>query len=185
MDFSGRILEPPRGKLANYITLELPNANVINGAAEETEIETGISLPQLQGIRWLGVEFGGVMGLIYDAAILAAADVNRKMDVAFASRTGDFNLNDPEYIEGYAWAVAIQAAAGPVGEWAIEGMEHTTVPLGGDVVVTPRIFVRFGNDLGVTVAADAFQVRAGYEFERIQRNKFIELLERFADIFVI
>lgn len=185
MDFSGAILAPPRGKLANYITLELPNANVTNGNAEETEIETGISLPQLQGIRWLGVEFSGIMSLVYDAGILAAADVVRKMDVAFASRTGDFNLDDPEYIEGYAWAVAIQAAAGPVGEWALEGMEHTTVPAGGDVVVTPRIFVRLGNNIGVTISAGGFQVRAGYEFERIQRNKFIELLERFADIFVI
>ncbi len=181
VDYSGAIMRPPRGKLANYITMELPAATVATTGAEETEIETGISLPELQGIRWLGVEFSELSNLIVNAAIAAAADLNVHLDVVFASRTGDFNLDDPEYIEGYQFGMAVLFTEGGLAGY----MSKNTVPEGGDVIVTPRIFVRFGNDIGGNVTANTFQLRAGYEFERIVRNKFIELLERFADIFVI
>lgn len=181
VDYSGAIGLPPRGKLANYITLELPNAIVATTAAEETEIETGISLPELQGLRWLGSEFEGISNVVVDAAIAAAADLNVHMDVGFHSRTGDFNLDDPEFIEGYQFGVGVLFTEGGL----IGYTNFNTTPIGGDVIVTPRIFVRVGNDIGGNLAADAFRVRAGYEFERIVRNKFIELLERFADIFVI
>lgn len=183
MDFSGAIGKPPAGKLANYITLELPNADIAAAGAEETEIETGISLPQLQGIRWLGSEFEGISNIIADDFIAGTADENIHMDVVFASRTGDHNLDDPEFIEGYQYGCAAMTVSGLASCFAYKN--ENTAPEGGDVVVTPRIFVRVGNNISATISADAFRIRAGYEFERIGRRDFIELLEKFADIFVI
>ncbi len=187
----GPMLEARGRERPDYTVFSFPAANLADGSAEEVEVDQALSLQGRRGRDFLGVS--GLDGLFAalqqeHAAFSMIADHSQAFSFRLSTRTGAFNVDDPELI--WAWRVASDHA---VDQGATD-TAHIIARLdpmsdGGNwglgepfLYVAPRLFWRFQNDGDQQIDADEFAVRWGSVSVALSFNIFIELLERFADV---
>lgn len=176
----------PRGKEANFITFTSPSANLANGAANEIEIETGISIVDRAILRILGMQVQGLVASLIEDEGNEATNVTSGVHGKLSTRTGDFNIDDPEFVIGLNGRLRI-VSGGAATVHTDSAVEYYAPAPGGSLVATPRLIYRLVNDLAggpTTISADTHAIRIGYEFVPVNRDLLIELLERHADIFL-
>lgn len=183
----GRPIErPPDGDHPNYIRQSLPDANISDTSSEEVEIETGISIMDRAILRYLGLVHTGTQNAFIDAiADGSTSSFTQLFALGIQTRGGEqFNTADPELIEriDFVYRILSNGTAAVDAEFAYE---RTHPPQDGQLVASPRLVFRQDNDLGQTVSADDYQVRLGYEFERVTTETFLQLAEMQADIFLV
>jgi len=118
---------------------------------------------------------------------MTGADFEQGFSFRLSTRTGAFNVNDPELI----WVWRAQSTYNFVSTTAVGEIFPRLDPMsdGGNwglgepfLYVAPRLFWRFQNDGDQTITADEFSVRWGSIGVPLSFFVFIELLERFADV---
>ncbi len=182
----GAMLEARGRERPDYTVFSFPAANVTDGSAEEIEVDQALSLQGRRGRDFLGVS--GIDGLLAalqeEHLTLATADFSQSFSFRLSTRTGAFNVDDPELL--WVWRIAEDYAltATATGlEPLVLNSQGGNEALGEPFLyVAPRLFWRFGNDGDQTIAADEMAVRWGSVSVSLTFNIFIELLERFADV---
>ncbi len=182
----GEMLQAPGRERPDFTLFSFPAASVVDGASEETEIDQALSLVGRRGRDFLGMSgMDGIFAALFEEHItLGTADFAQNFSFRLSTRTGSFNVNDPEQI--WVWSIgetyALTATATglePLHINNLGGNEGLGEPF---LYVAPRLFWRFGNDGDQTIAIDEFSVRWGSINVRLSFFTFIEWLERFADV---
>ncbi len=182
----GPMLQAPGRERPDFTLFNFPAASLADAAAEEIEIDQALSLVGRRGRDFLGMAgMDGIFSALFaEHLTLGTADFAQNASFRLSTRTGSFNMNDPELI--WAWTIgetyALTATATglePLHINNLGGNEGLGEPF---LYVAPRLFWRFGNDLDQTITADEFAVRWGSINVRLSFFTFIELLERFADV---
>jgi len=167
---------------------DFPDANVADAATEEIEFDQLISIAARMGRRFFGME---VQNLDIEVAteFLTSPD-NADLDITFAlevnTRTGQHNLDDPENLWRYRNAdivANVEATAGTgtaiYGNWS-----HLNNPLlGGQVYVSPRLFVRFSNEMDRQIDTGDLFARMATLQQRLGTFLLFELLEQYSGLF--
>ncbi|MEE9198069.1 MAG: hypothetical protein V3U45_07975 [bacterium] len=187
----GPMLPAPGRERPDYTVFKFPAATLVDGSAEEVEVDQALSLQGRRGRDFLGV--AGIDGLFAALAeehltIGSAADHSQSFSFRLATRTGAFVVSDPELI--WVWRVTSDHAI-DLGATDTANTISRLDPMsdGGNwglgepfLYVAPRLFWRFQNDGDQSIAADEFAVRWGSISVNLSFEIFIELLERFADV---
>lgn len=178
--------QDPRGRETNFLTFTSPSANLANGSSDEVEIETGISIVDRAIIRVLGLQVQGLVASLKEDFGDEAASVSPGIHGKLSTRTGDWNIDDPELVTSLNGTARI-VSDGTNTVAVAHDLEMYSVAAGGSLVATPRLVYRLVNDLAggpTTITAHTHSVRMGFEFVPVNTNLLIELLERHADIFL-
>lgn len=189
LDF-GPMLAAPGRERPDYTVFQFPAAALVDGAAEEIEVDQALSLVGRRGRDFLGV--GVIQGLLDQMLeeILTVVDADHSQQFSFrlATRTGQFQPSDPELM--WYWDVdhthnnvTVGTDAGPIVTNLNPITEGGNGMLGEPFLyVAPRVFWRLQNDGDQTLAIDDLSVRWGSIPVRLTFFTFIELLERFANV---
>lgn len=175
---------PPQGDRWNGLRYSFPNSSVAAGANEEIEIETGLDFSSLEAFIFAGATFSAsVLQHFFDGFSSVVGDDDDILEVTYSSRTGNFDLEDPEYITGYSWLWGVAETATDASGIALGAPGHTFVPDEGLMLVSPVLVHRFLNLVaGDTVTADSLGAKIYWETVRLRnRELLIELLEQQAD----
>ncbi len=185
----GPMLQAPGRERPDMTVFSFPAAALVDGATEEIEIDQALSLVGRRGRDFLGVGVihGPLEAMLEEHLTVVAADHSQQFSYRLATRTGEFNPDDPEllwYMGSDSTFNFVQTTA--VGEHLVALnplMEGGNGMLGEPFLyVAPRLFWRFVNDGDQTIGLDEFDVRWGSVNVRLTFFTFIELLERFADV---
>lgn len=182
----GPIMRPPNGDHPNYMRQNLPDSSIADTGSEEVEIETGISIQDRSILRYLGLVItgseNGFAGTGFDDS---ADETTNLFALTIQTRTGSqFNTADPETLHRVDWFY--YSAGDATNTMAVDHeVEESPPPEQGQLVASPRIVYRQDNDLSASISADTYQVRLGYEFERVTTDTFLQLAEMQADIFLV
>jgi len=186
----GRTLEARGRERPDYTVFTFPAATLADAASEEIEVDQALSLTGRRGRDFLGVGVvAGVLDeMVSEQSSLTFADKEIRGAFRLATRTGQFEVSDPELL--WYWQVA--AAWGDIqqGTDAGGGLEslHVVSEGGNEMLgepflyVAPRLFWRFTNDFDRNTTIDTMFVRWGSVSVALTFPIFIELLERFADV---
>ena len=172
-------------ELADLTDFDFPDANLADGAAEEIELDQLVSIQARIGRRLLGVELQniGTGEILSEFLTMAGADIEMSGRVSLATRTGDFNLNDPELIWKLNFAVVGAFQGTGEGQNHILLSDHKFPPPGGTVYVSLRLFWRFLNNLDRQVdTSDLFTAIATID-QRLSTFLLFEMLEERSGIF--
>ncbi len=185
----GPMLAAPGRERPDYTVFQFPAASLVDGAAEEIEVDQALSLAGRRGRDFLGV--GVIQGLLdqmlEETLTVVAADHSQQISFRMATRTGQFQPRDPELM----WYWDVDSTFNFIQTTAVGEHLNTFDPVheGGNhmlgepfLYVAPRVFWRVQNDLDQTLAINDLSVRWGTIPVRLTFFTFIELLERFADV---
>ena len=172
-------------ELADLTDFDFPDANVADAAAEEIELDQLVSIQARIGRRLLGVEIQnlGASEMVQEFLTIAGADHEMTSRLSLATRTGSFNLDDPELI--YLLQGTIVSAFQGTGEAMLSQpiSGHKFPPPGGTVYVALRLFWRFLNNLDRQVdTGDLFTAIATID-QRLSTFLLFEMLEERSGIF--
>ena len=189
LDYSGRY-EPvsrPR-ELPDFSEFDFPDAAVADAGVEEIEFDQLISIQARQGRRLLGVELQN-LDVEVNTEFLTAPD-NADLDIGVLlelnTRTGGFNLDDPENLwrARYFLPIAnIEATAGVGTAITAEIFGENDLPPGGRVYVAPRLFWRFTNALDRQVDAGDLMALIATINQPLSTFLLFELLEQYSGLF--
>ena len=177
------MLPAPGRERPDFTAFDAPAASLVDTAAEEIELDQALSLQGRQGRDFLGIIIEGLYNE-FRTEHLTISTTDHDMDVRFAlsSRTGTFNLADPEYLWGYLVGQAVTAPTTATSEALNVQSEGGNLMGEAFLYVAPRLFFRTENNLDLTIGAAAYSIRMGSISVRLTFPLFIELLERFADV---
>ena len=189
LDLSGRYQPVSRPReLPDFTEFDFPDAAVADDGVEEIEFDQLISIQARQGRRLLGIELQN-LDVEMQTEFLTAPD-NADLDLTalfeLNTRTGGFNLDDPENLwrARYANPIAnVEATAGTGTAITAEFFGENDLPPGGRVYVAPRLFWRFTNALDRQVdAGDLFSLIATIN-QPLGTFLLFELLEQYSGLF--
>ncbi len=177
------VLPAPGMERPDITPFTFPAATLTDTSAEEIEIDQALSLASRQGRDFLGALIAGVAEVMgVEHLTIAGADHSAELLQTLATRTGAFDLSDPELI--WRWLAQAINAAG--------GTDTATLPFTPNVdamplpepflYVAPRLFWRTENNLDVSITNDVLSARLFSMARKLSFRLFIELLERFADV---
>lgn len=177
------MLPAPGRERPDYTIFSFPAANVLDTAIEEIELDQALSLAGRFGRDLLGVQVRNVLGTMATEWLSAGgADLEITALIKLATRTGSFDLSDPELL----WLVhyvALQATVGTDAGPSVFNPHMEELTYGEpELYVAPRLFWRFQNEMDATVVADALDARISSVSRKLTFPLFVELLERFADV---
>ena len=185
LDVSGSILPVRRPReLADLTDFDFPDANVADGGVEEIELDQLVSIQARIGRRLLGVELQNISGaeLPIEYQTLGLADQEMSTRLSLATRTGAFNLDDPELLWHQSVDIRV-AAVTTVGAVERAFVDNKFPPPGGTVYVALRLFWRFLNNLDRQVdTGDLFTSIATID-QRLSTFLLFEMLEERSGIF--
>ncbi len=172
----------PGRERPDYTAFTFPAANVVDGAAEEIEIDQAFSLAGRFGRDFLGCQFSGVLNdFMAEHLTIGTADHDMLLILTLASRTGAFGFQDPELI--WLWEIGQAVTAPTTATSEALNLIDSGLMLGEpELYVAPRLFFRTSNEIDATIVAAAMSVRIASVSRRLTFELFIELLERFADV---
>ncbi len=168
-------------ELFDYTTFDYPDATLTDTSTEEVELDQGLSLAGRRGRRFFGIQYQGVMFDVY-TELLTDPGVLLQQIATLATRTGAFNIDDPELIFREEWEAILHTAGTNTEAAMLQGKETMEVPPRGDIYVAPRLFHRVENQLDATIATGTQFLRMASISQPLSFQVFIELLERHADI---
>ena len=163
---------------------DFPDANVADDATEEIEFDQLISIAARMGRRFFGME---VQNLDIEIATEFLTASSADLDITFAlevnTRTGQHNLDDPENLWRYRNADIVTdfeaASSGLLGNWSV-----LNNPLfGGQVYVSPRLFLRFTNAMDRQIDTGDLFARMATLQQRLGTFLLFELLEQYSGLF--
>lgn len=185
-DVSGNILPVRRPReLADLTDFDFPDANVADAGVEEIELDQLVSIQARIGRRLLGVELQGISSSEYAAEFLtmAGADIEVSSILSLATRTGGFNLDDPELLWRLHSGIFGAFQGTGEGQNSMPLSEHKFPPPGGTVYVALRLFWRFLNNMDRQVdTGDLFSSIATID-QRLSVFLLFEMLEERSGIF--
>ncbi len=185
-DVSGSQLAVRRPReLADLTDFDFPDANVADTGVEEIELDQLVSIRARIGRRLLGVELQNISTgeLVTEFLTMAGADIEMSGRITLATRTGDFNLDDPELLYRLNFAVVGAFQGTGEGQNHIALSDHKFPPPGGTVYVAIRLFWRFLNNLDRQVdTGDLFTAIATID-QRLSTFLLFEMLEERSGIF--
>ena len=182
MRFNERILEARGRERPDYTAFNAPDATLSAGSTEEIEFDQALSLAGRFGRDFLGIN---VMDVLQEMATefltISTADHQMELICSIATRTGVFNLPDPELIWRKLYSSAVTAPTTATSESLNPNIDET---LYGEpfLYVAPRLFWRMQNDLDASLAISDVNIRFASVSVKLTFPLFIELLERFADV---
>ncbi len=183
MDYAGSKYEQLSRavELFDFTVFDFPNATLTDTSTEEIELDQALSLAGRRGRRYFGAQYQGILFDMF-TELLTDPGVLLEETITLASRTGAFNIDDPELIDRLYYASILHTAGTNTEASLMQAMEDLKIPPRGDIYVAPRLFHRVTNDLDVTIATDTQFVRLATIAQPLSFQTFIELLERFADV---
>ncbi len=185
IDVSGSYLPVSRVReLPDFTEFDFPDANVADSAVEEIELDQLISIQARQGRRMLGVELQNLGIEIATEYLTIASGVDHEMTslLELNTRTGGFNLDDPENL--WRHRVSLVVSIGAATEVAqAEILEINDLSPGGVVYVAPRLFWRFSNELDRQVDTGDLMTRIATINQPLSTFLLFELLEQFSGLF--
>ncbi len=187
-DFNAHRLLEARGAERPDVTLfDFPDAALTDTSTEEIEFDQALSLAGRFGRDFLGIMVEGILLQMTEEHITQSfADHRQGMRLSLNTRTGAFDLGDPELI----WAKEYDAAAAAIATGTDAGgslspfTPHVQETVYGEpfLYVAPRLFFRVQNQMDQTIAIGDMACRISTVSVRLSFRLFIELLERFADV---
>ena len=175
-------------ELPDFTEFDFPDANVADDGVEEIEFDQLISIQARMGRRFLGVELQNLDVEAETEFTTAPDNADLVIDalLEFNTRTGGFNLDDPENLWRFrrGQAVAnVEATAGTGAAISADYLGINNVPPGGRVYVSPRGFWRFTNQMDRQVdTGDLFALLATID-QRLGTFLLFELLEQYSGLF--
>jgi len=186
LDMSGSYQPVSRPReLPDFTEFDFPDANVADAGVEELELDQLISIQARMGRRLLGVE---LQNLDIEAAteyLTIASGVDHEITdlLELNTRTGGFNLDDPENLWRIRHSLVVSiGAATEVANAEIFG-ENDIQPGGGVVYVAPRLFFRFSNAMDRQVDTGDLMTRIATIDQPLSTFLLFELLEQFSGLF--
>lgn len=167
-----------RVELPDFTTFDFPAANLADTAAEEIELDQALSLAGRRGRRYFGMKIQGAYEQLLDSLIADTADVHLHDVWSLYTRTGAFNIDDPELIDRWQIGAALNVTEGSSHHY----VESLGPFAGGEVYVAPRLFSELENQSDAQINADTLFMRMATISQRLSFQTFIELLERHADV---
>ena len=175
-------LAAPGAERPDFTIFNFPAANLVDGSAEEVELDQALSLAGRFGRDFLGMEVSGLLEFMATEHLtITTADHTMSGIFSLQTRTGAFTKADPEIIDVYSALQAVTAPTTATSEALNPVIAHQAK---GEpfLYVAPRLFARFTNQLDATVTALDLQWLISSVSRRLTFRLFIELLERFADV---
>ncbi len=180
LDTSSQYLAVARPReLPDFTEFDFPDANVADAGAEEIELDQLISIAARQGRRFLGAEIQNLGNEFMEEVVTLAADTVLKSALDLNTRTGGFNLDDPENLWRQAAFLAVNVTEGS----SRDALEENSPPPGGQVYVAPRLFWRFTNNLDRQVDIGDLFVRIATIAQPLSTFLLFELLEQYSGLF--
>ena len=177
------ILEAKGFERPDFTTFTFPAANLADAATEEIEIDQALSLQGRRGRDYLGFYLSGLNDeFIAEHLTVGASDHDMSTIIALNTRTGAFQMSDPEQLDIYTTFAASAAGGTDTAKQAMvlhDSARRAAEPM---LYVAPRLFWRFTNNIDAQINADGVAARMGSVSVRLNFRLFIELLERFADV---
>ncbi len=176
------ILEAKGFERPDFTTFTFPAANLADAAVEEIELDQALSLQGRRGRDYLGFYISGLNDeFIAEHLTIGTADHDMSTIIAIATRTGAFQMSDPELIDIYTTFQAVTAPTTATSE-ALNLQDSKRRANEPFLYVAPRLFWRLTNNIDAQINADAIAARMGTVSVQLSFRLFIELLERFADV---
>ena len=183
MDMSGPgFLVAPGAERPDFTIFDGPDTALADGAAEEIEFDQALSLAGRFGRDFLGIQVSGLLSVLQaEHLTIATADHEMLLRQTLATRTGAFKAGDPELIWEYDLGQSSTAPTTATAQAMGLNMFQTKYaePF---LYVAPRLFYRFLNNLDAAFSIGDLDIRMASISIRLTFRKFIELLERFADV---
>ncbi len=185
IDVSGSYLPVSRVReLPDFTEFDFPDSNVADAAVEEIELDQLISIQARQGRRMLGVEIQNLGIEIATEYLTIASGADHEMTslLELNTRTGGFNLDDPENLWRHRVSMVVSISAATEVTQA-DLLEINDLSPGGVVYVAPRLFWRFSNELDRQVDTGDLMTRIATINQPLSTFLLFELLEQFSGLF--
>ncbi len=183
MDISGPgFLTAPGAERPDFTIFDAPDTALADAAAEEIEFDQALSLAGRFGRDFLGIQVSGLLAVMQTEHLtISTADHEMLLRMTLATRTGAFVAGDPEMIWEYDLGQSSTAPTTATAQALGLNMFQTKYaePF---LYVAPRLFFRIVNNLDVAFSIGDMDIRMASISIRLTFRKFIELLERFADV---
>ncbi len=176
------VLAAPGVERPDITPFTFPAATLTDASAEEIEIDQALSLASRQGRDFLGALVVGISeAMETEFLTIGTADFDMRLLATLATRTGAFDLSDPELI--WRYYVGSATAAPTTAQSENFRPQVDPLPLAEPFLyVAPRLFWRVTNNIDASLVADAHSCRLYSMARKLSFRLFIELLERFADV---
>ena len=175
-------LPAPGAERPDFTAFDFPDATLNDGSAEEIEFDQALSLAGRQGRDFLGAEVFGVLAVMATEHLtIGTADHEMALLLSIATRTGAFQSQDPELLWSKLYQTAVTAPTTATSQALIPSTEEMRY---GEpfMYVAPRLFFRQVNNLDMNLSAGDLDMRFASIAVTLTFRRFIELLERFADV---
>jgi len=183
MDLSGPgFLVAPGQERPDFTIFDAPDTALADAATEEIEFDQALSLAGRFGRDFLGIQVSGLLAVMQTEHLtIATADHEMLLRQTLATRTGAFVAGDPELIWEYDLGQSSTAPTTATAQ-AMQPNMFQTKYAEPFLYVAPRLFYRIANNLDAAFGIGDMDIRMASISVRLTFRKFIELLERFADV---